>query len=170
MMKENDTELEDDEISSFKKIMNSKKADSIIPITIFDIVMGLLAFLCLFTFSFLLLYDINPNSVQNIILTFIECGFVFIGIFFLTFNYYKITNKEKLVNLFQKDYALTLYGIVVLFWGSTLISIITGNFEILSTISIIDLVIVFAAIAEGNPAPIVAKALSSNTVLGRRAR
>lgn len=147
-MKENNIKLEDDEISSFKKIINSKKADSIIPITIIDIVMGLLAFLCLFTFSFLLLYDTDTNSMQSIIIAFIECGFVFIGIFFLTFNFYKITNKEKLVNLFQKDSDLTFFGFAVLFGGGILISIITGNFEILSTISIIDLLIVFSAIAE----------------------
>ncbi len=148
MLRRNNNELEDEEISLFKKIILAKKADSIIPITIFDIIFGLFAFLFFFTFSFFLLYDINNNSIQNIILGFIECGFAFIGIFFLTSNFYRITCNEKSVNFFQKNSVYTLFGLLILFGGNMLITFITGNYEHPSTSSIINLLITFSAISE----------------------
>ncbi len=148
MLRRNNNELEEEEISHFKKIILAKKADSIIPITKFDITLGLFAFLFLFTFSFFLLYDINTYSIQIIILGFIECGFVFIGIFFFISNFYRITYKEKLENLFQKNSVYTLYGLLILFGGSMLITFMTGNYELPSTISIINLLITFSAISE----------------------
>lgn len=51
-MRKNNNELEDEEISLFKKIIEAKKADSIIPITILDIIFGLFAFYFYLHFHF----------------------------------------------------------------------------------------------------------------------